>query len=143
MTRHGFTLLEMLAVAMLLGLVAGVTLTAWRPHGSATAGPLSTLSAFDQAIRDAAREHGGYELLMTDAGLNLLPGDGSPATVRPPSDYQVLWSRPDGTPQTRITYDQHGFNQDLLTTLFDPTTRHEWQFLVGGISGVITPLPLP
>ncbi|MBX3356671.1 MAG: type II secretion system protein [Phycisphaeraceae bacterium] len=102
--RRGFTLFEMMAVVVLLGLVAAMLAVGLGGTAQATAwqGAIAEVRQFDRLVRLEARAHGSAELIVDNAGDALVlrrPGS-EVAKVLRSRDFESFGFVLDGNPST-------------------------------------------
>lgn len=133
MHRHGYTLIELLAVVVVLGLAAGIGIP---PLVRLVGGsPLDRAShavrAGDLQARQLARGT-GLNLDLLDDGVASRTTTPEHRVVMEPGS-SVAWSTPDGKPLRTLTIDSRGRSIDLLVEV--RVGRDRRRYLVSGISG--------
>jgi prepilin-type N-terminal cleavage/methylation domain-containing protein len=129
MRHHGYTLVEVLAVTVVLGLLAGIGVP---PLVRTIAGdPLARASAtLARDLRDARAAAFGRPLALTLAADGFASADGRPSASRLPATVQAEWRR-DSRTATRLELDRRGHGPDTALIL-----RHEGRELRYAIDGL-------
>lgn len=145
MRRRAYTLVEVMAVTVLLGLLATLGVP---PMLRAMAGdPLERAAGrLVQAFRDARAQAYGHRLEL-DLGAwgfaAAIIGDGARAALPPvrlPESVQVTWTRR-GRPVTHLELDPRGHGLDLDVVLRQD--ERERLFTIDGLTGRWTPRTRP
>ena len=137
MGRHAYTLVEVLAVTVLLGLVASLGVP---PMLRAMTGdPLDRAAGrMAQAFRDVRAQAYGHRLVLelTAAGFTATVSDDGVRSVLPPlrlpEDIQATWTRR-GRPAPRLELDPRGHGLDTEVTL--RLDERELSFAIDGLTG--------
>lgn len=132
---HGMTLIEVLTVAILLGLVATATLASSRPpKGGSTR---LSLQNGEWRVRDIARLHGGITIHSDRNGRRHIYRDGIQLPDAAPWPDEVRCSNDNGEDHTEIRIDHRGFSNDYQLVHRDKT-HVTTRFAVNGITGQVT-----
>jgi prepilin-type N-terminal cleavage/methylation domain-containing protein len=145
MRRHAFTLVEVMAVTVLLGVLASLGVP---PMLRAMAGdPLERAAAqITLSFRDLRAQAYGHRLELDLAAWGFAAArieDGGRATLPPfrlPETIQVSWTRR-GRPVTRLEIDPrgHGFDHEVVLR----QDEREKPFTIDGLTGRWTPKVRP
>ncbi len=136
----GFTLLEVLAVACILALVAGLGVTAMRPVLRSTVGLAPARAALARQIAELrllARENGGVTVRCERRGLRPLRKGLAAAGL--PADTGLVWRRADGSRCERWRLDARGRGPDLHVVFTRDGEREEW--VLAGLTGLLVVPP--
>ena len=145
MARHAFTLVEMLAVTVLLGLLASLGVPPLLR--TITGDPLGRAAdRLNLAFRDARAQAHGHRLgldLDTSGFTATTEEDGQLVelpTTRVPETIQLTWTR-NGRSVRRLDLDPRGHGLDTDVTLrFDERELH---FTIDGLTGAWMPRSAP
>jgi prepilin-type N-terminal cleavage/methylation domain-containing protein len=145
MRRRAYTLVEVMAVTVLLGLLATLGVP---PMLRAMAGdPLERAAGrLVQAFRDVRAQAYGHrlDLELTSSGFTAAISDDGVRSAMPPARLpeaiQVTWTRR-GRPVTRLELDPRGHGLDLDVVLRQD--EREQLFTIDGLTGRWTPRTRP
>ena len=113
--RSGMTLLEVLVVASLLAVMAGLALGTAKP--SKTGGSVGSITAWQWLLRDTAREHGGCVLERGTDGWRIRTATGAltDLALLPPPGCELLG--PTGEAEVAVMFDADGFSTPFTCRL--------------------------
>ncbi len=148
--RHkAFTLIELVAVLVLVGLMASVATLSLRSayHGSQMRDVISRIAAFDQMVRASARSTDKAGVIHIDPGhgtLEYTGREGHLNTLSPvllPAGYQFKGIQIGGVPQTALVHklpcSTNGQTPSYTLSLIGP--KEQQRLLVfAGLTGQIT-----
>ena len=135
--RPGSTLIEVLAVTILLALAAGAVVGSSLGRAPSSESPVTREQALEDGLRTRAQHVGGLELTWGDNGWQAADRLGRRLDL--PELAHVgsqRWCNARGAALRRFSYDANGFSIDFLVTIPDMPPR-----LVDGLSGTIGSTP--
>lgn len=136
---RAFTLLELLAVVLVLALIAGTAVGGGLGRPAPRDQPLRLCQDWELRLRDQARLAGGLAATLRDQGVVACPlPDGEPCLLLPlPEGVTMAWQA-DGAAIGRIVIDGTGMSEDRLVVI---EAAHGSRFTarIDGLSGEVVP----
>lgn len=136
---RAFTLLELLAVVLVLALIAGVAVGGGLGRPSAREQPLRLCQEWELRLRDQARLTGGLTATLGERGVVACPlPDGEPCLRLPlPEGVAMAWQA-DGAAIDRLVIDGGGMSGDRLVVVEGAQGRR-FTARIDGLSGDVVP----